>query len=62
VSRAALVCDVRRRGAVRILDGGRCQSPLRNGLQVQQMMEATLASARTRREVVIRDYCKGDIG
>ena len=38
-----------------ILDGVECQAPLRNGLQVQQMMEAVLKSAQTGREVRIRE-------
>jgi len=37
-----------------ILDRVECQAPLRNGLQVQQMMEAVLKSAETGREVRIR--------
>ena len=34
-----------------ILDGARCEAPLRHGLVVQQMMEAILRSAETGREV-----------
>ena len=40
-----------------ILDGVECEAPLRNGLQVQQMMEAVLKSAQTGREVRIRNQC-----
>jgi predicted dehydrogenase len=37
-----------------ILDGARCQAPLRHGLIVQQMLEAVLASGQTRREVRLK--------
>lgn len=39
-----------------VLDGVPCQAPLRHGLQVQQMMEALLASAAAGRELEITDY------
>ena len=34
-----------------VLDGAACQSPLRHGLIVQEMLEAVLASAAKGREV-----------
>ena len=37
-----------------ILDGAKCEAPLRHGLIVQQMMEAVLASAETGKEVRLR--------
>lgn len=38
-----------------ILEGVRCEAPLRHGLMVQQMMEGLLRSAETGREVRFRD-------
>jgi predicted dehydrogenase len=34
-----------------ILDGKKCEAPLRHGMQVQEMMEALLKSGETGREV-----------
>ena len=39
-----------------ILDGKKCVAPLRQGLQVQQMLEALLASADADRELEIQNY------
>ncbi|OPZ15002.1 MAG: putative oxidoreductase YcjS [candidate division BRC1 bacterium ADurb.BinA364] len=38
-----------------VLDGAPCQSPLRDGLKVQQMLEAMLRSGALKREVAIED-------
>ncbi|MEE2657887.1 MAG: Gfo/Idh/MocA family oxidoreductase [Candidatus Latescibacterota bacterium] len=43
------------------LDGVPCQAPLRHGLQVQQMLEAVLASAVKGREVRIRNYAADSV-